>query len=49
MKKNFNCKFETGKRHMEVSFVFEGDTPDQAKFYIINNYPDAKNIVVKPV
>ena len=45
--KDFKCTFETGKYSTEVEFVFEGETAAQAKFYIFQKYPKAKNVVVK--
>jgi len=46
MVKDFKCIFET-KRGTEVEFVFAGRNPEQAKFYILREYPGAKKIVVK--
>ena len=46
--KDFKCIFET-KRGTEVEFVFAGRTVEQAKFYILREYPNAKKIVVKEI
>ena len=48
MVKDFKCIFET-KRGTEVEFVFAGRTIEQAKFYILREYPGARKLNVKEI
>lgn len=48
MVKDFKCIFET-KGGTEVEFVFVGRNAEQAKFYILREYPGAKKLVVKEI
>ena len=47
--KNFNCTFEAGEPSKNEEFIFEGQTPEQAKFYVFQHYTNIKNLIVKEI